>query len=328
VRVQFVSESKLGATVSKLCKYGDAEVAAAAATLKRAWAAQAAAAKEAAAVKAAAKSERPPSPAKVEVKPAAAKTEVPSGSTSAADATPAAPVHVALTASSSFSVPTRPIRRTGDGTRDMVREKLMECYETGKEANAAYLREQAVDTASMAEDTEEHMHTVFNGTSKDYKARFRSLMFNLRDAKNPEFIRSVMTGSLFTNDLATMNVREMASDEAKKRRQLAAEHAKMALMDEAGGRHPQVPALQVDEDGVRRGADALGRRAHHQEVHLQRLRLSMEVLLTEGASARLAILGIERERRRERAAGARGLNAHRPTASSRPVRCALHALCE
>ena len=129
----------------------------------------------------------------------------------------------------------------------MVREKLMEVYEAGKESNAAYLREQAVDTASMAEDTEEHMYTVFRGTSKDYKARFRSLMFNLRDAKNPEFIRSVMTGMVFINDLATMEVREMASEEAKKRRQLAAEHAKMALMDEKT--YKQYSG-KVQEDGI------------------------------------------------------------------------------
>ena len=45
-------------------------------------------------------------------------------------------------------------------------------------------------------------------------------------------VRQVMTGQLFINDLATMEVREMASDEVKKQRQQAAEYAKMAIMDE------------------------------------------------------------------------------------------------
>lgn len=34
-------------------------------------------------------------------------------------------------------------------------------------------------------------------------------------------------------------------------------------------RHPQVPQVQEHEDGVRRGTDALCRRAHHQKMHVQ-----------------------------------------------------------
>jgi len=44
--------------------------------------------------------------------------------------------------------------------------------------------------------------------------------------------RMVMTGQLHVNDLATMEVREMASDEMKSVRDKAKENAKMALMDE------------------------------------------------------------------------------------------------
>ena len=37
----------------------------------------------------------------------------------------------------------------------------------------------------------EKLEEIAGSASKEYKARFRSLMFNLRDPKNPEFIRSV-----------------------------------------------------------------------------------------------------------------------------------------
>ena len=47
-----------------------------------------------------------------------------------------------------------------------------------------------------------------------------------------EFIRSVITGQLHTNDLATMEVKDMASDEQKKANELQHERKKMSLMDE------------------------------------------------------------------------------------------------
>jgi len=99
--------------------------------------------------------------------------------------------------------------------------------------NERFLHEQETNTAMMAEASELRMFEVFSSSAaKEYKARFRSLMFNLRDAKNPHFIKAVITGQIHTDDLATMEVREMASEEMKKSRQEAAEHAKMALMDD------------------------------------------------------------------------------------------------
>ena len=78
-------------------------------------------------------------------------------------------------------------------------------------------------------------------------ARFRSLSFNLKDPKNPHFIKAIITGQVFVTDLATMEVREMASEEMKKARQDAAEHAKMALMDD---RTYKNYAGKATEDGI------------------------------------------------------------------------------
>ena len=135
--------------------------------------------------------------------------------------------------------------------------------------------------------------------------RFRSLMFNLRDAKNPHFItaramprrwrclprvaradhsgmgawQAVICGQIHTSNLATMEVCEMASEEMKKARLAgtagtspprlphiashrylvrkfrvaskarldAAEHAKMALMDD---RTYKNYAGKATEDGI------------------------------------------------------------------------------
>jgi len=248
---QNIAESKLGATVQKLTKHDDGKVNSLATKLKNSWAAAAAQAK---AAKAPASEVKPDPGAKVEpaVEPAPAAAAAAATAAAAAAAAAAAetkpmvsgpsssglvatvkPEPVPLTASSSISVsaPSRSTSKTGDQTRDMVREKLQDAFEVGKEANARYLREQYVDTAAMAEEAENNMNAHFGGTTKDYKARFRSLIFNLKDKNNPEFIRMVMTGQLHVNDLAVMEVREMASDEMKKQRAAHTEYAKMALMD-------------------------------------------------------------------------------------------------
>jgi len=137
----------------------------------------------------------------------------------------------AASSSSSSSVK-RPLQRTGDPVRDSVREKLQEAYNKGVDDNERFLHEQETDTALMAQETETGMYDKFGSTSKEYKARFRSLVFNLRDPKNPEFIRQVVTGQRHVSDLADMEVKEMASDEVKKQRVKWQENAKMALMDE------------------------------------------------------------------------------------------------
>jgi len=168
------------------------------------------------------KAEEPP----VEVEaPPAVKAELPPE--------PEAPPPLTTQGSSSTNlVIKRPVKRTGETVRDMVREKLQKVFDKGVDDNMKFLREQEIDTALMAEETEVCMYEKFDGTNKEYKARFRSLEFNLKDPKNPEFVRQVVTGQRHVSDLAEMEVKEMASDEVKKQRVKWQENAKMALMDE------------------------------------------------------------------------------------------------
>jgi len=81
------------------------------------------------------------------------------------------------------------------------------------------------------QECEAGMHEKFGGVSKEYKARFRTLMFNLQDTKNPDFIQAVVTGQRHVSDLAGMDVKEMASESMKKQQLKYNENAKMALMD-------------------------------------------------------------------------------------------------
>ena len=121
---------------------------------------------------------------------------------------------------------------TNDATRDLVRKKLHEIFEAGRKEHASYLRDQDVNPAALARDCESTMLSHFDGSGKEYKARFRTLAFNLKDAKNPEFVRSVLMGTTFVGRLADMDVKEMASDTLKKERELWLERSKQSLMDE------------------------------------------------------------------------------------------------
>lgn len=250
-KLKVLTDSKLGHTISKLSKYSDASVASLASALKKQWAALAADAKKIKDGGAAVKAETTgaAAPVKQEAAGAAAaataagsseevKTEVkpepvaePSAATAAASSS-GAPPKVERVDSQGGSVTYRKVTKTGDSGRDFVRTKLQEAFDAGKEANELYLREMVCDTAGMAEEAESHMNELLGSNSKEYKARFRSLNFNLKDPKNPTFIRHVMTGQVHVNDLAEMDVKDMASEEMKKQRNAQHEHAKMALMDD------------------------------------------------------------------------------------------------
>ena len=135
--------------------------------------------------------------------------------------------------SSAGGASTKILQKTGDSTRDTVRTMLHKAFEKGKKDNDRFLAEFNCDTVEMAEEAEAHMVSVYGSAStKEYKARYRSLAFNLQDPKNPTFLMRVVTGQVVAKDLAVMEVKEMASDEMKKQRQESLEHAKMALMDD------------------------------------------------------------------------------------------------
>jgi len=224
--LQILASTKLGKTVFKLSKASDAEVADAADLLVQKWRqlskkteVKAEVKSEAAAGEKRPRDEQTDADAAAEARPAVAKVE----------AAPSSAKSEAAPSSSSGPVA---LVKTGEPVRDSVRTKLRDAFEKGIQANVRLLRELDVDPATLAMECEDAMVAAFGGVSKEYQVRFRSLMFNLKDPKNPEFIRAVVLGQLHIGDLAVMDVKEMASAETKKQRHDWSEHAKMALMDE------------------------------------------------------------------------------------------------
>ena len=64
-----------------------------------------------------------------------------------------------------------------------------------------------------------------SAASKDYKAKFRQLSFNLKDPKNPDLRRSVLSGETEAAELLKMDAEELGSSERRRANQQIREHA-------------------------------------------------------------------------------------------------------
>ncbi|KRX84511.1 Transcription elongation factor A protein 2 [Trichinella sp. T6] len=67
----------------------------------------------------------------------------------------------------------------------------------------------------LAAEIEQEIYSLFNNTGDRYCACVRSRVFNLRDKKNPDLKRSVLSGEITAIRLATMTSEEMASEALK-----------------------------------------------------------------------------------------------------------------
>lgn len=91
---------------------------------------------------------------------------------------------------------------------------------------------EGVEPAAIAAEIEACMRNKLGpGSEVKYKNKLRSLLFNLKDAKNTELVTRVLCGSLTAEQLVTMDPKDMASSETKKWREQVNEHKKMELMD-------------------------------------------------------------------------------------------------
>lgn len=102
--------------------------------------------------------------------------------------------------------------RCGNDTRDKVRTMLAESLSVG------YTSGSGVQSPNqLAAAIEDALHDLFNGVNAEYKAKARSLNFNLKDAKNPDLRERVLSGMVPPEQLVRLTAEEMASDEQKKK---------------------------------------------------------------------------------------------------------------
>ena len=64
----------------------------------------------------------------------------------------------------------------------------------------------------------------FRDTGMKYKAKYRSLVFNIKDPKNPSLFRRIADGSLSPSELVRLSAEELASQELAKWREQQTQH--------------------------------------------------------------------------------------------------------
>ncbi|KAJ6426012.1 hypothetical protein OIU84_026566 [Salix udensis] len=115
----------------------------------------------------------------------------------------------------SFKKPSEEPVRCSDGLRGKVRHILVESFSrVAREVKENLMEAVSLrDPISVAADVESVMFEkmgAFNGTKQ---LNYRSILFNMKDPKNPDLRRKVLLGQIKPEKLVTMTSEEMASSQ-------------------------------------------------------------------------------------------------------------------
>jgi len=200
ITVEILKETGIGVVVGKLRKNPNEEVAKVAKQLVEKW------------------KSLVPVPAKEPTTPSKRKND--ENILSPKLSSPQTPVKAARTDTSA-----QPTAGSGD-----IRDKVLESF-------AQALRDQPLedgdgDPQIVSKEIELEMFNSLDGVSKDYKTKYRSIHFNLKDPKNQYLRRQVISGMIGAKQLVNMNPMELASPEIKQQRKKFEEyHLEAAKVD-------------------------------------------------------------------------------------------------
>ncbi|KAJ8632962.1 hypothetical protein MRB53_026298 [Persea americana] len=109
------------------------------------------------------------------------------------------------------------IIKCNDSLRDKLREILAEAFsKVSSEADEDIIDEvNACDPIRVAVSVESVMFEKLGRSNGAQKFKYRSIMFNLKDANNPDLRRKVVLGHIKPERLINMTPEEMASDQRK-----------------------------------------------------------------------------------------------------------------
>ncbi|KAI6699011.1 hypothetical protein NL676_019130 [Syzygium grande] len=117
--------------------------------------------------------------------------------------------------------------KCNDPMRDRVRGLLFEALSrVSAEASEDIIdKVNACDPPSIAISVESTMFRNWGRMNGTHKMKYRSLMFNIKDPKNPDFRRKVLLGHVKPERILKMTTEEMASDERQLQNQQIKEKA-------------------------------------------------------------------------------------------------------
>ncbi|KAF2305783.1 hypothetical protein GH714_008179 [Hevea brasiliensis] len=113
------------------------------------------------------------------------------------------------------------VPKCNDAMRDRIREQLYEAlHKVSSEAKEDVWEEvNACDPIQVAVSVESVLFKHWGRSNGSHKIRYRSLMFNIKDAKNPDFRRRVLLGQVNSEGIVHLSSEEMASDEMQQKNQ-------------------------------------------------------------------------------------------------------------
>lgn len=108
--------------------------------------------------------------------------------------------------------------KCNDALRDKIRELLVEALsKVANEVDEENIRAvNACDPIRVAVSVESAMFEKFGKSNGAQKLKYRSIMFNIKDPKNPDLRRRVLLGEVRPDRLLNMTPEEMASDERQR----------------------------------------------------------------------------------------------------------------
>ncbi|KAH9673402.1 transcription elongation factor TFIIS [Citrus sinensis] len=108
--------------------------------------------------------------------------------------------------------------KCNDSSRDKIRELLANALsKVASEADEEIIDEvNACDPIRVAVSVESVMFEKLGRSTGAEKLKYRSIMFNIRDEKNPDLRKRVLLGEVKPERLVTMSPEEMASDERQR----------------------------------------------------------------------------------------------------------------
>lgn len=137
-----------------------------------------------------------------------------------------------------------------------IKQQQQQNKEKGAEAEAAgegpAVDVGTLDSKSIAAELESALFLLHQGTTKAYKERYRTLVFNLKDPHNPDLRYHVLLGDITVDRFVQMTAQELANKElAEYRKRKEEEALKMSVLDaDAAAKFSTAAALEARDTKV------------------------------------------------------------------------------
>merc|ERR1711933_168763 len=132
---------------------------------------------------------------------------------------------------------------TTNPQRDKVRQKLLEAL--GKEeeietkGDSQHEDSKMRDPVILANDIERALNKTLGKKREAYLNQARSILYNLKDSKNPTFRFKIMVGFYKPDDIPTLTAEDMASDEKNAERAKQRQYAMEEIQSDWALKHGQ-----------------------------------------------------------------------------------------